>query len=173
MDFEKLRQRSRTLSHFIEDDLQPSAGISWRSNHFFVESCPLKAGVKPVGAKKGARKRSGSNRVGCAIYTRARYRDLHAAFPRCRVATLICESEKSTRRWTLTLKPTSTGCGLPQIPAGTSNKNRSRHPERRRVRGEHLILRSLRIKRSVDGHYDLNAGVVLRSTSRNNLAVVS
>jgi hypothetical protein len=40
MDFEKLRQRRRTLSHFIQDDLQPSAGISRRSNHFFVESCP-------------------------------------------------------------------------------------------------------------------------------------
>src|SRR5882672_4809939 len=109
-----------------------------------------------------------SNRVGCAIYTRARYRDLQAAFPRCRVATLICESEESTRKWTSTLKPTSIGCGLPQIPAGTSNKIRSPHPERRQIRDEHLISRSLRIKRSACEHYDLNAGVVLRSNSRNN-----
>ncbi len=62
------------------------------------------------------------------------YRDLQAAFPRCRVATLICESEESTRRWTSTLKPTSIGCGLRQIPAGTSNKIRSPHPERRQIR---------------------------------------
>src|SRR5216683_2772606 len=104
-----------------------------------------------------------SNRVGCAIYTRARYRDLQAAFPRCRVAPLICESEESTRRWTSALKPTSIGCGLPQIPAGTSNKTRSPHPERRQIRDEHLISRSLRIKQSACEHYDLNEGVVLRS----------
>jgi hypothetical protein len=60
------------------------------------------------------------------------------------------------------------GCGLPQIPAGTSNKIRSPHPERRQIRDEHLISRSLRIKRSACEHYDLNVGVVLRSNSRNN-----
>ena len=60
------------------------------------------------------------------------------------------------------------GCGLPQIPAGTSNKIRSPPPQRRQIRDEHLISRSLRIKRSACEHYDLNAGVVLRSTSRNN-----
>src|SRR6266852_7049085 len=60
------------------------------------------------------------------------------------------------------------GCGLPKIPAGTSSKIRSPHPERRQIRDERLILRSLRIKRSACEHYDLNAGVVLRSTSRNN-----
>jgi hypothetical protein len=47
-------------------------------------------------------------------------------------------------------------------------KIRSPHPERRQIRDEHLILRSLRIKRSACEHYDLNAGVVLRSTSRTN-----
>jgi hypothetical protein len=67
-----------------------------------------------------------------------------------------------------TVKPRSIGCGLLQIPAGTSSKIRSPHPKRRQVRDERLILRSLRIKRSACEHYDLNAGVVLRSTSRNN-----
>jgi len=57
---------------------------------------------------------------------------------------------------------------LPQIPAGTSNKIRSPHPERRQIRDENLISRSLRIKRSACERYDLNAGVVLRSNSRNN-----
>ena len=57
---------------------------------------------------------------------------------------------------------------LAQIPAGTSNKIRSPHPERRQIRDEHLMLRSLRIKRSACEHYDLNAGVVLRSSSGNN-----
>ena len=57
---------------------------------------------------------------------------------------------------------------LAQIPAGTSNKIRSPHPERRQIRDKHLILRLLRIKRSACEHYDLNAGVVLRSTSMNN-----
>jgi hypothetical protein len=67
-----------------------------------------------------------------------------------------------------TLKPRSIGYGLPQIPAGTSSKIRSLHLERRQIRDEHLILRSLHIKRSACEHYNLNAGVVLRSTSRNN-----
>jgi hypothetical protein len=42
------------------------------------------------------------------------------------------------------------------------------HPEPRQIRDEHLISRSLRIKRSACEHYDLNAGVVLRFNSRNN-----
>src|SRR5260370_18616916 len=63
-----------------------------RSEILGVDPCPPKA------------KATRSNRVGCAIYTRARYRDLQASFPRCRVATLICESEESTRRWTSTLE---------------------------------------------------------------------
>jgi hypothetical protein len=42
-------------------------------------------------------------------------------------------------------------------------------PERRQSRDpRNLISRSLRIKRSAGERYDLNAGVVLRSNSRNN-----
>src|SRR5438445_2890216 len=54
-----------------------------------------------------------------------------------------------------------------------SNKIRSLHPERRRIRDEHLISRSLRIKRSAFEHCDLNAGVVLRSNGKNILAAAS
>jgi hypothetical protein len=60
---------------------------------------------------------------------------------------------------------------LAPIPAGTSNKIRSPHPERRQSHSRdprNLISSSLRIKRSACERYDLNAGVVLRSSSRNN-----
>ena len=135
--------------------MQPSQ-IAFSTGRLISWSCPPKA------------KATRSNRVGRAIYTRARYRDLQAAFPRCRVATLICESEESTRRWTSTLKPTSIGCGLPQIPAGTSNKIRS--PTLRvqtdSRRASDIALASH--QRSACEHSNLNAGAVLRSNSRNN-----